>query len=246
VAQIWGNNPQNFEKAARIAAKLGFDGVDMNMGCPIHEVIKSGCGSGLIGKYELTKEIIEATKKGAGKIPVSVKTRLGIKENMGLTWAEFLLSNNISALTIHARTAKQMSKGDADWDEIGKIVKMRDRVSPGTLIIGNGDVKSYSKVFSLHKMYKVDGVMIGRGIFANPWVFDKDSDSKVHDKDDYIKLLRYHIDLFEKTWREEKNFSVIKKFFKMYVKDFKGANPLRIKLMNSNSFEEVRNILSKI
>ena len=140
------------------------------------------------------------------------------------------------------RLAKQMSQGIADWDEIKKIVKIRDEVSPKTLIIGNGDVKSYSEVVEKRKKFGVDGVMIGRGVFTNPWVFS--STSTTHTKAEYIKLLLEHINLFEKTWEETKNFAVIKKFFKMYVKDFDGANQLRIKLMEAENFEQMRKILN--
>jgi tRNA-dihydrouridine synthase len=134
-----------------------------------------------------------------------------------------------------------MSKGEADWEEIKKTVEIKNRVSPKTLIIGNGDVKSYIEVLEKSEKYGVDGVMIGRGVFANPWVFSKNSID--HTKNDYIDLLKKHIDLFEKTWGETKNFAIIKKFFKMYVKDFKGASELRVKLMDTKNFTEVRKLI---
>jgi nifR3 family TIM-barrel protein len=241
VAQIWGTDPDNFEKAAKIVKKLGFDGVDINMGCPIRDVIKKGAGSGLIGNYELTEKIIKAVKKGSGGLPVSVKTRLGNKVNIATEWTTFLLNQDINALTIHARTAKQMSKGEADWGEIKKIVEIKNSISPKTFIIGNGDVKSFREVLDKSQKYEVDGVMIGRGVFADPWVFSKNPSK--HTKKDYIKLLVYHIKLFEKTWAKTKNFAIIKKFFKMYVKDFRGANELRIKLMETKDFDEVERLI---
>ena len=241
VAQIWGTDITNMEKAAGMVASLGFDGVDINMGCPIREVIKKGAGAGLIGNYDLAEKLIKAAKNGSDGLPVSVKTRLGIKENIADDWTRFLLGQGLAALTIHGRIAKQMSKGMADWDEIAKIVKTRDKVSPKTLIIGNGDVGSYSEVLEKREKYGVDGVMIGRGVFANPWVFSKNG--KDRGKEDYINLLKKHIELFEKTWGETKNFAIIKKFFKMYIKDFRGANQLRIKLMETKNFEEVRALL---
>lgn len=241
VAQIWGTNPTNFEKASKIVKKLGFDGVDINMGCPIREVIKHGAGSGLIGNYELAEKIIKAVEKGSGGLPVSVKTRLGNKENISEEWITFLLDQDISALTIHARIAKQMSKGEADWDEIERIVEIRNKISPKTLIIGNGDVKSYKEVLEKSKKYGVDGVMIGRGVFTDPWVFSKESQN--HTRKDYIDLLKKHIELFEKTWKGTKNFAIMKKFFKMYINGFPGANQLRIKLMETNNFEEVKKLV---
>lgn len=242
VAQIWGTDPEHMEEAAVIAKKLGFDGIDINMGCAVRDIIKRGAGSALIGNYELSKKIIDAVKRGAGDVPVSVKTRLGRGENIAKEWTTFLLGENLAALTIHARLAKQMSKGEADWDEIAKIVEIRNKIAPETLIIGNGDVKNYAEVFEKAEKYNVDGVMIGRGVFANPWVFNKNQTD--HPKEDYINLLLAHMDLFEKTWGDAKNYAVLKKFFKMYIKDFKGANQLRIKLMETNSFGEARKVLS--
>ncbi len=243
VAQIWGNIPDNFEKAAKIVEKLGFDGIDINMGCPVRDVVKKGCGSGLIGNYELVKDIIKSTKKGSGGLPVSVKTRLGINKNIADEWIKFLLDQNLACLTIHGRLAKQMSHGDADWAEIGKICLLRREIAPKTLIIGNGDVKNYQEVLKKYNEYGVDGVMIGRGVFNNPWVFDK-NDGKNHTKQEYFKLLLYHIDLFEKTWGKTKNFAVLKKFFKIYVKDFKGANSIRIKLMQTENADQAIKIIN--
>lgn len=241
VAQIWGVNPENFEKAAKIVADLGFDGIDINMGCPVRDVVKIGAGSGLIGNYDLVKEIIAFTKKGAGKIPVSIKTRLGNKTNIAHDWITFLLEQKICALTIHARVATQMSSGIADWEEIKNAVDLKNNISPETIIIGNGDVKSYGEVIEKYKKYEVDGVMMGRGIFANPWVFSKIKSE--HSKEEYLYLLIKHIDLFNKTWGEKKNFEVMKKFVKMYVNEFEGASELRQKLMISNKPEEMENIL---
>lgn len=242
VAQIWGNKPESMEKATKAIVKLGFDGIDINMGCPVRDVVKSGSGAGLIGNYDLAKEIIDSVKKGAGGLPISVKTRLGVNENVATEWITFLLRQGLTALTVHGRIAKQMSKGDADWEEIGEIVKLRNEISPNTIIIGNGDIKSYEEVTLAGKKYGVDGVMIGRGIFTNPWVFDPRA--LPHTKEDYFKLLIKHIDLFEATWGHTKNFEVIKKFFKMYIKDYEGANTFRQKLMEAKSLEEMRNIIS--
>ena len=241
VAQLWGTDPNHMEQSAKIAAKLGFDGIDINMGCPVRDVIKKGAGSALIGNFELSGELIDAAKKGAGKIPVSVKTRLGRNKNIGEEWGEFLLKKGIAALTIHGRLAKDMSKGLANWGEIGKIVEIKNKIAPNTLIIGNGDVGSFKEVLEKHEKYGVDGVMIGRGVFANPWVFRRSD--KIPTKKDLLKLLKYHVDLYEKTWGGTKNFAVLKKFFKMYVKGFNGASDLRMKLMETKSLKELKDIL---
>jgi tRNA-dihydrouridine synthase len=243
VAQIWGSDPINMEKAAKIVADLGFDGIDINMGCAVRDVVKRGAGAGLIGNYELSGKLIQSVKNGAGSLPMSVKTRLGNKVNIAEEWTTFLLGQDLSALTIHARTAKQMSSGLADWDEIGKIVEIRNRVAPKTLIIGNGDVKSYAEAVEKSKKYGVDGVMVARGIFADPWMFGISPIE--HTKEDYINLLLTHINLFEKTWGKTKNFEIIKKFFKMYIKDFDGAKEFRIKLMATENFQEIRKLIEE-
>lgn len=242
VAQLWGTNPKNMEESAKIAEKLGFDGIDINMGCPVKDVVKKGAGSALIGNFDLAGKLIDAAKKGAKRIPISVKTRLGRNKNIASEWVGFLLGKDIAALTIHGRLAKDMSRGLADWDEIGKIVEIRNRIAPNTLIIGNGDVGSFSEVLEKHTKFGVDGVMIGRGVFSNPWIFRKNG--RTPTKKDLLRLLEYHVDLYAKTWGKAKNFAVIKKFFKMYVKGFRGASTLRMKFMETKSLEELRGILN--
>jgi nifR3 family TIM-barrel protein len=248
VAQIWSNDPEKMYQAASIVSKMGFSGIDINMGCPVREVVKKNAGAGLIGKFDLAKSIIEAVKKGAGNLPVSVKTRLGINLNIADAWATFLLSQNIAALTVHARTAVQMSKGFADWDEIAKIVSIRNKISPDTLVVGNGDVKNFTDVLEKHQKYGVDGVMIGRGIFSNPWVFEHPK--KAHKKEEYISLFLKHLDFFEEENKDKKTmlkrYPPLKKFLKMYINNFNGANKLRQTLMDSASPNEARQILAKI
>lgn len=242
VAQIWGSNPENFLKSAQICLDLGFDGVDINMGCPDKSVIKSGGGAGCIGNIELVREIIIATKEGLkNKIPLSVKTRLGNKSITYQEWTTFLLEQKIDTLTIHGRTPSQMSKGLANWDAIGEIVKLKNNISPNTIIIGNGDVLSKSEVMSKHNKYGVDGVMIARGIFKNPWIFD--DKNKKHETYEYIDLALKHTNLFYKTYQDTKHFAVLKKFFKMYINGFNDAGKLRIRLMETKRIEEVTKIL---
>jgi nifR3 family TIM-barrel protein len=243
VAQIWGTNPQNFFEAAEYIRKLGFDGIDINMGCPQKKVIKMGAGAGLIKTPKLAKEIIAATKEGAREIPVSVKTRLGFNKIKTEEWAGLLLKQNIDALIMHGRTRKQMSKAPANWEEIGKLVKIRNESSSKTVIIGNGDVESREEAEQKAKRYEVDGIMIGRGVLCNPWIFEEKE--KKHSKEDYLKLLLKHAELFEDTWKEKKNFSIMKKFFKMYVREFEEASDLRQKLMQAENYKEVENIIKE-
>jgi nifR3 family TIM-barrel protein len=244
VAQIWGTNPEFMYEAAKIVQELGFDGIDINMGCPVRAVVRRGAGAGHIEKYENSKDVIDALKRGAPKLPISVKTRLGIKSIMTDEWISFLLEQNLDALTIHGRTAKQMSKGEANWEEIGKAVELKNKIAPQTILIGNGDIQSYDQVLEMHQTYGVDGVMIGRGIFSNLWIFEKDK--KTHTKEEAISILLNHVDLYTKTWGNTKTFAKLKKFFKIYIKDFDGANELRIKLMECNNQEDVKKVIDTL
>jgi nifR3 family TIM-barrel protein len=242
VAQIWGKNPENLFKAAELISDLKFDGVDINMGCPVKTVVKKGAGAGLIGNLSLTKEIIDAVKRGAQGIPVSVKTRLGIETIITEDWIGFLLEQKLDALTVHGRTAAQMSSVPANWEEIGKAVAIKNAKSPETILIGNGDIMSFAQAKDVQQKYGVDGVMIGRGIFANPWVFEKSKDI-THTKAEYIALLLKHVELHTKTWGNTKNFELMKKFYKMYIRDFDGAGALRQKLMECKTGQETIEII---
>lgn len=236
VAQIWGINPENFYKAAQYITALGFSGIDINMGCPDKDVVKNGCGIALIRDRNKVDEIIQATKEGAGGLPVSIKTRIGWERIVTEDWCGFLLEQKLDALTIHGRTGKEKSEGSAHWDEIAKAVKLRDQISPNTIIIGNGDIKNIldAKRYALNA--GVDGVMIGRGIFENPWCF---SDHLPTQKEK-LDLLKRHLELWEDTWEDKKNFSVLKKYFKIYVRDFEGAGELRGRLMQTTDAEGAR------
>jgi tRNA-dihydrouridine synthase len=188
------------------------------------------------------KEMIDAVGEGAPHLPLSVKTRLGNRKNIADTWIPFLLEQKLAALTIHGRTGKELSEVPAHWDEIGKVVEMRNRIAPETLLIGNGDVTNYVHGVELSQKYGVDGVMIARGIFHNPWAFEtKDLE---HGTEDYLDILIKHLNLYEETWKGTKNFAIMKKFFKMYVNSFPGAGELRAKLMECKNYVEVANLLS--
>jgi tRNA-dihydrouridine synthase len=198
-AQIWGREPEKFFKIAKLVRELNFDGIDINMGCPDKTIIKNGSCSALIQNPNLAAEIIQATKEGAEGMPVSVKTRLGFRKLETDTWIPFLLNQNLDALTIHGRIASQMSQKPANWHEIGKCVKFKNEIAPNTVIIGNGDIKSYTMAVEASTNYDVDGVMIGRGVFENILAFNKSKNSPKLEKNELIDLYIKHIKLFEKT-----------------------------------------------
>jgi len=257
VAQIFGSNPENIKKASALCAKLGFDGVDVNMGCPDKSIEKQHSGAAMMKDQKSALEIIQAARKGAPNLPISVKTRIGYGKNEIETWIRFLLEQNLPALTVHLRTRKEMSKVSAHWDLMPQIIALRDKISPNTLIIGNGDVESLEDAKQKAKKYGCDGVMIGRGIFGNPWFFSSSlirgrlgggsskstspqpSPYKGEGVKQKLHALIEHTKLFEKDLGKYKSFALMKKHFKAYVNGFDGAKELRAQLMETKNSKEV-------
>lgn len=239
VAQIWGTDPEKFFEVASLLHKLGFDGIDINMGCPIRDVIKHGACSALIKNPKLAKDIINATIKGANRLPVSVKTRIGFDQIETEKWVSALLQTPIAALVLHLRTAQEMSKVPSHWEEIEKVIKIKNDLKSKTLVIGNGDIKTLKEARDKCKKYGIDGVMIGRGIFENVYLFNENIDpAKVIPKQK-IALLLKHLELFKKTYGEGKHFELMKKFVKCYVNNFNRATKIREKLMRTESLDEL-------
>ncbi len=251
IAQIWGINPSNYKQMASDIVKMGFDGIDINMGCPVKDMIKRGACSALINNQDLAAEIIKATQEGTqGKIPVSVKTRIGFNHIQTDDWIGFLLKQNLDAILVHGRTKRDMSKVPANWEEIAKAVSLRDKISPKTIIVGNGDILSLQEGRGRAQQSKVDGVMIGRGIFQDFFVFTEPQLEKTLKS--MLKILKEHVLLHKKTWGDDgtKKFEPLKKFIKMYVHGFANASDMRVELMNSKNHQElvqkIDNILGKI
>jgi tRNA-dihydrouridine synthase len=244
IAQIWGKNPENYYKTVLELKEMGFTGVDINMGCPVKAVVNNGCCSALINDRGAAGEIIKAVQRAAGEdFPVSVKTRIGFN-SVDLSWIEFLLGFKLNMLTIHGRTTKQMSKVPADWEIIGQCRQLRDQLSPATLIVGNGDVISRQQAEELAKQYQLDGVMIGRGVFEDPYVFAKQSPWANQTPEQKIELFQKHIDLYAETWQgDERRLKTLNKFCKVYINGFDGAKELRERLMNAESLAELSDIL---
>ena len=243
VAHIWGDKPEHFREMSIGMAEMGFKGIDLNMGCPVPNVAAKGKGAGLIQRPETAAEIIQAAK--AGGIPVSVKTRLGYSEiDEWRDWLTHVFKQDIANLSIHLRTRREMSKVDAHWDLIGEIKKLRDEIAPDTLLTINGDIPDRKTGLELAEKYGIDGVMIGRGIFTNPYAFEKEP--REHTSEELMGLLRLHLDLFDKYSKEESRlFKPLRRFFKIYVRGIKGAGELRHQLMSTNTTDEVRTLLDE-
>lgn len=242
VAHIWGDNPEFFRQMSIEIAEMGFKGIDINMGCPVPNVADRGKGSGLILRPERAAELIEAAK--AGGLPISVKTRLGFKEVDEMTnWITHLLEQDIANLSVHLRTREEMSKVEAHFDVIPQIMAIRDKVAPQTLITINGDILDREMGLALAKEYGVDGIMIGRGIFKNPYAFELEK--KEHSSSELLGLLQLQLDLQDKySELVPRSIVGLHRFFKIYVKGFPGASDLRVKLMNTKSTDEVREMLA--
>ena len=243
VAQLFSSHPEKMREAAKLVAEMGFDGIDINMGCPDKSIEKQGAGAAMMKNMKVSGEVIQAAKDGIKdakcNIPVSVKTRIGYNKNQINEWIPFLLSQDIEALTIHARTRKEMSLVPARWEHVKEVVEIRNKMGVKTKIIGNGDVESLEQGRKLAKETGCDGIMIGRGIFGNPWLFSE----KIPTIKEKLKVLVEHTKLFEKILGKHKNFAVMKKHYKAYVNGFDGAKELRVKLMETKSASEVESII---
>jgi nifR3 family TIM-barrel protein len=244
VAQLFTANPETMREAAALAAKLGFDGIDINMGCPDRSVEKQGAGAALIKNQKQARAVIRGAIDGASGLPVSVKTRTGYNKRELSTWIPELLKEDISALTIHARTRKEMSDVPARWEDVRTVVEMVRASGKNVLVIGNGDVKDLSDARVKAEFSGADGVMLGRAIFGNPWLFDETRRESVHWKD-RLDVLIEHANLFEELLGGVKNFAVMRKHFKSYVCGWDGAKELREKLMTASSAKETEEIVRR-
>jgi tRNA-dihydrouridine synthase len=244
VAQIWGGDPEKFRLSAKLITEMQlFDGIDINMGCPAKKVVKNKSCANLINYPELAKEIIYATAE-ASSLPVSVKTRIGFSRINTEEWINHVLEASPKAITIHGRTRKMMSNGPALWDEIGKAVTLRNQTGSSAIILGNGEVSSYSDAISKVQQYGVDGVMVGTGVFKNPWMFNAGPfEITINHR---IELMRKHIILYRSTWRNDKDYNVLKRFFKIYLNGFNGAAHWRDAFMRAHGYDEALLLLSKM
>lgn len=245
IAQIWGGRPDDIAGAAKILPTMGYRAVDINMGCPDATVIKNGAGSDLIRHEDLARQIVSAAKQSG--LPVSVKTRLGFyKTEEFREWLPIILRQNVAVLTVHLRTRQEMSKVPAHFEFIDDILAMRDDIAPQTLIQINGDIKTRQQGLDLAKAHPgLDGIMIGRGIFENPYAFEKSP--RQHTLTESIDLLNLQLDLFDEVNATvtPKHFEALKRYFKIYLRGFAHASALRQMLMETHSTDEVRTVLAR-
>lgn len=247
VAQLFSGNPEKMYEAAKLIKELRFDGLDINMGCPDRSIEKSGAGAALIKNPTLAREIIRAAKEGS-QLPVSIKTRLGYNKDTLEEWLPELLTERPAAITLHARTRKEMSKVPARWERVTRAVEIREDFKSKTLILGNGDVMSIAEAQKRAEETGADGVMLGRAIFGNPFLFARqkgDLGFTIYDLRKRLEVMVEHARLFEELLGKHKSFALMKKHFKAYVEGFAGAKELRMKLMEADSASEVENIVAR-
>ncbi|MGA2381767.1 MAG: tRNA-dihydrouridine synthase, partial [Spirochaetia bacterium] len=246
IAQIWGNTPEYYRRVAAEIREMGFDGLDINMGCPVRKIIERGSCGALIENPGLAAELIAAAREGARGLPVSVKTRIGVTESRAEEWLGFLLDQGIAALTVHGRTVVQQSEGEADWDIVALAVRLRDETAPHARIVGNGDVRTADSFHQRLEESRADGIMIGRGIFENLFLFrairggPEPHDFALLSPEEKIAWFHRHIALHEDTWGPAGRFDVLKKFAKTYLRAFEGAGRLIDAIMHARTHEAAR------
>lgn len=267
VAQIFGATPENFRKIAIQCEEFGFAGIDINMGCPDRSVCKQGAGAALITTPKLAQEVVLACQAGAPNTPISVKTRIGWQKDETDTWIKAILETKPAVVTIHARTQKDMSKSNPKWEAVKRAVEIRNVLSPNTLIMANGGIRTHTQGQEIVDFTGCDGIMMGKAVFGNPWLFDKTKkpiDITIGEK---LKVLIEHAQIFMEemgdigvgtnkpelsfgkksyTMKEMvpgKNFSILKKHFKAYCHGFPGAKELRINLMDASSLEDITELI---
>jgi tRNA-dihydrouridine synthase len=246
VAQIWGTDPEQYSRAAVRLAAMGFDGIDINMGCPVRKVRRKGACSALIRTPALAAELIDATKDAG--LPVSVKTRIGFDRPQTEEWIGHLLAQGLHALTVHGRYAEQESDEPADWDEIGRAADLRRAMGVETAILGNGDAGDRADIARKSARYGLDGAMVGRGVFSDPFVFSTDGRAGRFASlgaDEKIDLLRKHVRLYREVWGETRNYEILKKFYKVYLAGFPGAEELRERLNETHDYDGAERVVTE-
>ncbi|HCM43695.1 TPA: tRNA-dihydrouridine synthase [Candidatus Kaiserbacteria bacterium] len=242
VVQLFSSIPERMEKAAHIAVELGFDGIDINMGCPDRAVERGGCGAALMKNPALARALIRAAKSSG--LPVSVKTRIGYTKDELETWLPGLLTEEPAAIALHARTRKEMSDVPARWERVKRAVKIRDSLGSKTLIIGNGDVRDITDAREKAAMSGADGIMLGRAIYGNPWLYNDLRSRYTPTPYERALVLMEHLELFDELLSDTTSFAIMRKHFKAYISGWNGAKELRIRLMETSTSAKAREVLA--
>jgi len=243
IVQLWGTNPDNFYYATRMVKDMGFDGIDINMGCSVKKVTSNGAGAGLINADRgLVKDIISAVKEGADNLPVSVKTRVGWL-GYDMDWIRFLLEQDLDALTVHGRAATGVHSKTPNWGRIRASVDIRNELGKKTLIFGNGGIRTLKQADKRIRICKVDGVMIGKEAIHNPWIF---SGREVIPLSESFEIFQKHILLFKETWGETRDYNTLKKFVGSYINGFVGSQEIRNEMMKITSIEQLLEQVDKL
>jgi tRNA-dihydrouridine synthase len=242
VAQLFSAIPERMEIAARLVQDLGFDGVEINMGCPDRAVEKQGCGSALINDPERAISLMRAARRGAPDIPLSVKTRIGYNIDELERWVPQILAEAPAALTLHLRTRKEMSDVPAHWDRMPVAVAIRDRLGVETRILGNGDVQNIADARAKAAASGCDGVMLGRALFGNPWLFSEHNASP----EERIAGLIEHLEIFDELLSTTTHYAVMKKHFKAYINGWDHAKDIRARLMETEQISDALSILKSL
>lgn len=250
IAQIWGLDEGAFYRTAQDLSKMGFDGIDLNLGCPIKKIIKKGACSGMIGSSDKVRSIIDSIRSGAPHLPISIKTRIGIDDYSLSDWISFLPTLDIDAVTLHLRTQKQLSIGPAHWEYMSEIVSTMKKINPNLIIIGNGDIYSVKHLDNLALENGMDGGMIGRAVFLNPFIFSSNPERwQSFSGTERLKILIKHVDLYDQVYSNSQGsggWNRLKRFFKIYINDFAGAAEIRSELMKTNNTDDFKRLLKKI
>jgi len=247
VAQIWGNDPEAYRQIIPLLLASGFDGIDINMGCPAEKVRRRGECSGLIDRPATALELIQAAQEAAGPAPVSVKTRLGVRAPKTEEWAGLLLEQNLPVLTIHGRIAVQMSDGEADWTAVRRVRELRDQMGKSTLIVGNGDLFTAEDLDRRHAETGVDGLLVGRGIFRDPDIFRRDRPHRSFEEAPWAErraTLVAHIEEHRRVWGLVKGYDMLKHFYKIYTRGPEGYLVLRDQLFATRSHDEALAVIA--
>lgn len=234
--QLWGNDPETMAYAAKVVRECGADIVDINFGCPAPNVTKTEGGSACLRDVDRCEAIVRAVV-AAVDCPVTVKMRLGWSEttHVYLEVARRAQAAGISAVTLHARTAKQFYKGAADWSHVAALKRAVD-----IPVIGNGDLGDAREALRKMRESGADGIMLGRAVLGNPWLAERVRDLMEGREPraypaaaDRLRYAIRHYEAMVDEWGEARAVPQMRKHLGYYLKGFAGAGELRERVMRT-------------